>query len=103
MAEKLSEYTIRSLHFCCEASVVCNLLDFGGRGPLLLFCPTFATAPLTYSHCLRSLNDDALLLSSSIQLNSLDLFRRNFLGAIVDIWAPTSLDIRLLKRDGLLF
>ena len=75
MAEKLSECAFPSLHSRREASVVdllCKLLDFQGRGPLQQFCPTFSTAPLTHSYCLRSLNDDPLSLSSSVQYTSLE-------------------------------
>ena len=90
MAEKLSECAFPSLHACREASAVgllYKLLDFfQSQGPLQQFCLTFATAPLIYSYCLRSLNDNPLSLSSSVQYTSLDLFR-SFLGAISNIWA----------------
>ena len=97
-AEKLSDCTFPSLHSRREASAVgllCKLLDFRGRGPLQQFFPSFATTPLTHSYSLRNLSDDPLLLSSSIKYNSLDLYRRSFLGAITNIWASTPHNIRL--------
>ena len=64
--------------------LLCKLLDFRGRGPLQLFCPNFVH-PATHSYSLRSVNTDSLLLSSTIQFNLLDLFRRSFFGTIIDI------------------
>ena len=97
-AEKLSDCTFPSLHSHHEASAVgllCKLLDFRGQGPLQQFCPSFATTPLIHSYSLRNLSDDPLLLSSTIKYNSLDLYRRSFLGAITNIWASTPHNIRL--------
>ena len=85
---------LQSRHEASVVDLLCTLLDSRGRGLLQLFCPTFATAPLTHSYCLGSLNDVPLLLSSPFQFKSLDLFKRSFLGVIADIWVSTPLDIR---------
>jgi len=77
---------------------VCKLLDFHGHGPLQLFCPTFATPP-THTYRLRSLANDSLLFSSSIQFTSLDLFRRSFIGATLDIWAETPAELKPRGAD----
>ena len=55
--------------------------------------------PATHTYSLRSLTNDSLLLSSSIKFNSLDLFRRSFIGAIPDIWAATPVELRLRGAD----
>ena len=89
-------YCLIIVHKCVippQIRLLCKQLDFRGHGPLQLFCPNFVN-PTTHSYSLRSMNTDSLLLSSTIQFNSLDLFRRSFFGAIIDIWAATPVELR---------
>ena len=88
------------LHFSLAVLLVPldKLLDSHGRGPLQLFCPDFVN-PATHSYRLRSLTNDSLLFSSTIQFNSLDLFRRSFIGEIPDIWAVIPMEPRLRGAD----
>ena len=79
-AERMSGRVFPTLQSCCAASAIgllFKLLDFCGGGPLQLFCLNFVN-PATHSYSLRSVNTDSLLLSSTIQFNSLDLFRSCF-------------------------
>ena len=56
--------------------LLCKLLDSHCQRPLQNFCPTLVS--VTHSRYLRYVNDDPLLLQSSIKYNSLDLFIRVF-------------------------
>jgi len=81
LAERLCGCVFPPLQSHRAASAIellCKLLNFHGRGPLQLFCPAFDT-PATHTYQLRGLTNDSLLFSSSIQFNSLDLFRRSFI------------------------
>ena len=61
--------TLQSHSAASAIGLIFKLLDFRGRGPLQLFCPSFVN-PATHSYSLRSVNTDSLLLSSTIQFNS---------------------------------
>ena len=65
------------------------------RDPLQLFCPAFVATPVSHSYYLRSSSDDHLLLLSPVRHNSLDLFRRSFLGTISHLLGSTPSVIRL--------
>jgi len=65
-----------------------------------MLCPTFASAPPTHSYSLRSLKNDPLLLSSSIQNNSLGLLEEAFLVQSQIYEQPLApLDIRLMGSE----
>ena len=77
LAERISGRvfpTLQSRRAASAIRLLCKLLHFRGRGSLQLFCPNF----VNHSYSLRSVNTDSILLSSTIQFNSLDLFRRFF-------------------------
>ena len=102
MAERFSGCKFSLLHSRGEVSVVgllCKLLDYRGREPLQHFCPAITTTPPTHFYSFRSLSCYTLLLSSLVQFTSLDLFRRSFFGAIANIWASTSLGIKLRGNE----
>jgi len=99
LAERLNGCVFPALQSCHATSTIgplCKLLH--GHWQLQHFFLTFVS-PVTHTYSLRSLTNDLLLLSSSIQFNSLDLFRRSFIGAIPDIWAATPVELRLRDAD----
>ena len=102
LAERISGRvfpTLQSRRAASAIGLLCKLLDFCGRGPLQLFCPNFVN-PATHSYSLRSVNTDSLLLSSTIQFNLLDLFRRSFFGVIIDICMGCYLDRGVMIKGG---
>ena len=85
---------LQSRHAASAVGNICKLLNLCGCRPLQLFCPNFFN-PATHSYRLRNLTNHLLLVSSTIQFNSLDLFMRSLIGAIPDIWAAILMEFRL--------
>ena len=75
---------LQSCRATSAVGLLFKLLNLCRCGPLQLFCPNLVN-PATYSYRLRSLTNDSLLFSFTIQFNSLDLFMRSFIGGIPDI------------------
>ena len=84
---------LQSRH-AASAIILCKLLDLHGRGPLQLFCPNFVN-PATHSYRLRSLTNDSLLFSTTIQFNSLSVQEKFYWC----IWAAISVELRLRGAD----
>ena len=76
LAERMSGGLFPALQSCRAASAIgllYKLLDLYGRGPLQLFCPNFVN-PATHSYRLRSLTNNSLLFSTTIQFKFLEKF-----------------------------
>ena len=83
-----SESTFPTLCSRCSASAIgllCKMLASCCQDPL--------ATPVSHSYYLRNSRDDHLLLLSPVHHNSLDLFRRSFLGTISHLWASTPSDV----------
>ena len=76
---------------CCHHAAVVGLLlkvlDCCCRKLLQTFCPTVSNSNLTLHRSSRlAISTQPYLLANTIVYNSLDIFRRSFLGSITGIW-----------------
>ena len=95
-AEKIGRFTVESLQSRHEAAAVAftlKLLAGGGRGVLNNFVPDF----IDHSKIKRSRDSrhaaTGLQLVSRCKVNSLDAFKRSYLGSIHHIWARLPQDL----------
>jgi len=76
-----------------------KLLDYHCRELLQTFCPNFSTSNLTLRRSSRlAISTQPYLLADTVVYNSLDIFRRSFLGSITWIW-QNEVPI-CLRQDG---
>jgi hypothetical protein len=97
-AAKIGRFEVESLQCRREAAAVSltfKLLDGAGRGVLKGFVPEIVDIPVSQKRCRQS--SVGLQIVSRCKINSLNSFKRSYLGSIHNIWAKLPQD---KLRDG---
>ena len=98
MAERIGHFEVEPLQSRREAaamSFTLKLMDGNGRGVLNAMAPVVVEVPLSKKRCRHSATGTQL--QSRSKVNSLDSFKRSYLGSIHNIWAKMPQEI---IRDG---
>ena len=84
---RTSFVSLQCHHHAAVVGLLLKLLDCHCRGLLQTFCPNFSTSSLTLRRSSRlAISTQPYQLADTIVYNSLDIFRRSFLGCIPGIW-----------------